>query len=91
MRGICFQRLVAPFIRHVRSYTRPVTSIPLLQAMKRFVVALALALSPLALAVGGIDFAAANDVTWDALGTDENSSMPLGNGDLALNVWTEQN
>jgi alpha-L-fucosidase 2 len=91
LRGIGFQRLVAPFIRHVRSYTRPVTSIPLLQAMKRFVVALALVLSPLALAVGGIDFAAANDVTWDALGTDENSSMPLGNGDLALNVWTEQN
>ena len=36
-----------------------------------------------------MDFAA-NDVTWDSLGTNENSSMPLGNGDLALNVWTEQ-
>jgi alpha-L-fucosidase 2 len=36
-------------------------------------------------------FAESNDVTWNSLGTDENDSMPLGNGDLALNVWTEQN
>ena len=36
-------------------------------------------------------FAGANDVTWNSLGTNENSSMPVGNGDLALNVWTEQN
>ena len=34
---------------------------------------------------------AANDVTWTTLGTNENDSMPLGNGDLAANVWTEQN
>lgn len=34
-------------------------------------------------------FAAANDVTWLAFGTNENNSMPLGNGDVALNVWTE--
>jgi alpha-L-fucosidase 2 len=32
-----------------------------------------------------------NDVTWDTLGKDENESMPIGNGDLAANVWTEQN
>ncbi|MGA2406388.1 MAG: DUF5703 domain-containing protein [Bacteroidales bacterium] len=31
------------------------------------------------------------DVVWNSLGTNENSSMPLGNGDLALNIWTEQN
>lgn len=31
------------------------------------------------------------DVTWNELGTDENSSMPLGNGDIAVNAWTEQN
>lgn len=31
------------------------------------------------------------DVTWDSLGTNENSSMPLGNGDVAMNAWTEQN
>lgn len=31
------------------------------------------------------------DVVWNSLGKNENSSMPLGNGDVALNVWTEQN
>jgi alpha-L-fucosidase 2 len=31
------------------------------------------------------------DVVWDSLGTNEDSSMPLGNGDVALNVWTERN
>ena len=67
------------------------TRTPLQQALKRIVVALLLVLSPLALAAGGLDFAAANDATWDSLGTNENSSMPLGNGDLAVNVWTEQN
>ena len=36
-------------------------------------------------------FTAANDVTWNSLGTNENNSMPLGNGDIALNVWTEKN
>jgi len=35
-------------------------------------------------------FAARNDVTWNSPGTNENDSMPLGNGDIALNVWTEQ-
>ena len=28
-------------------------------------------------------------VTWNELGTDENCSMPLGNGDIAVNAWTE--
>src|SRR4029077_16316628 len=36
-------------------------------------------------------FMATNDVTWHSPGTNENSSMPLGNGDITLNVWTEQN
>ena len=31
------------------------------------------------------------NVTWQELGTDENSSMPFGNGEIAGNVWTEQN
>lgn len=31
------------------------------------------------------------NVTWNETGVDENSSMPLGNGDIALNAWTEQN
>ena len=33
---------------------------------------------------------AQNDVTWTMLGKNENDSMPIGNGDLAANVWTEQ-
>jgi hypothetical protein len=36
-------------------------------------------------------FVTANDVKWATLGRDENDSMPIGNGDLAANVWTEQN
>ena len=39
----------------------------------------------------GNPFIAGNDVTWTTLGTNENDSMPIGNGDLAANVWTEQN
>src|SRR5580698_4002094 len=46
---------------------------------------------PLLLSAQTNQFAASNDVTWHGLGTNENNSMPLGNGDLALNVWTEQN
>ena len=42
-------------------------------------------------ATTGKSFVAVNDVTWKTLGTDENDSMPIGNGDLAANVWTEQN
>jgi hypothetical protein len=34
---------------------------------------------------------ATNDVRWNSLGKDENDSMPIGNGDLAANVWVEQN
>ncbi|MGA2748704.1 MAG: DUF5703 domain-containing protein [Verrucomicrobiota bacterium] len=36
-------------------------------------------------------FVAENDVAWTAFGKNENDSMPLGNGDLAANIWTEQN
>ena len=36
-------------------------------------------------------FIAENDVTWTTLGNNENDSMPAGNGDIAANVWTEQN
>jgi alpha-L-fucosidase 2 len=35
-------------------------------------------------------FVSVNDVTWTELGHNENDSMPIGNGDLAANVWTEQ-
>ena len=34
---------------------------------------------------------AANDIVWSSLGKNENDSMPVGNGDLAANVWTEPN
>ncbi len=39
----------------------------------------------------GRSYPSANDVTWTTLGVNENDSMPIGNGDLAANVWTEQN
>ena len=36
-------------------------------------------------------FVSVNDVRWRELGHNENDSMPIGNGDLAANVWTERN
>jgi len=48
-------------------------------------------LSPLLAPAQSLDIIRANDVTWPGLGTNENNSMPLGNGDLAANVWTEPN
>ena len=38
----------------------------------------------------GFHFVKGYDVIWTAVGTNENDSMPIGNGDLAANVWTEQ-
>ena len=32
-----------------------------------------------------------DDVTWTTLGSSDEDSMPVGNGDIAANVWTEQN
>jgi len=59
--------------------------------MKRtLLLLLLLCMAAIANAEGQI-FPETNDVTWAGLGTDENSSMPLGNGDVALNVWTEKN
>ena len=34
---------------------------------------------------------AVNDVIWTTPGKNENDSMPIGNGDVAANVWTLQN
>jgi alpha-L-fucosidase 2 len=31
------------------------------------------------------------DVTWDSPGKSYKDSMPIGNGDLGLNLWTEEN
>jgi hypothetical protein len=39
----------------------------------------------------GVRLAVAQDVAWSQPGTNENDSLPLGNGDVALNVWTETN
>src|SRR5437899_2250631 len=62
-------------------------------ALKRagMIAFLGLVLAPFILFAAENPFARANDVTWDSLGKDENESMPLGNGDVGLNVWTEQN
>jgi hypothetical protein len=54
----------------------------------------------LAFCAGLITKAAADDpaarldacnVVWDSLGKNHKDSMPIGNGDMGLNVWTEQN
>jgi len=47
-----------------------------------------LAASPLAAATG--DMMQPYDVTWDAPSKDSSGSMPIGNGDIGLNVWVEQ-
>ena len=39
----------------------------------------------------GVSNCAVNDVIWTMPGKNENDSMPIGNGDIAANVWTEQN
>lgn len=44
------------------------------------------ALAPLTAAVNTPDTA---EVVWDTPGKDSQDSMPLGNGDIGLNVWTE--
>jgi alpha-L-fucosidase 2 len=57
--------------------------------MKTKITALLFLLTKMALSARETNFAAVNDVTWNSPGTNENDSMPLGNGDLALNAWTE--
>ncbi len=60
-------------------------------SMKLRIVALLLVFFTTVLSAQENRFTAVNDVTWNSLGTNENNSMPIGNGDIALNVWTEQN
>jgi alpha-L-fucosidase 2 len=38
--------------------------------------------------VGKLD---AQNVVWDSPSADSNGTMPIGNGDLAANVWVESN
>jgi alpha-L-fucosidase 2 len=64
---------------------RPILGVVLIATMFQACYGSAMAASP------EKPFVAVNDVTWKTLGNDENDSMPIGNGDLAANVWTEQN
>ncbi len=59
--------------------------------MKKAVAVLFLAALPLLASAQGLNFARTNSLTWSTLGANENNSMPLGNGDVALNAWTEAN
>ncbi|HXB60895.1 MAG TPA: DUF5703 domain-containing protein [Candidatus Acidoferrales bacterium] len=59
--------------------------------MKSGIVLLLFILPTAALFAQENHFVTVNDVTWNSLGTNENDSLPIGNGDIALNVWTEQN
>jgi hypothetical protein len=61
--------------------------------MRYFLALLIIAASILNIraAEDGFGVVSGYDVTWNSLGTNENDSMPIGNGDLAANVWTEQN
>jgi alpha-L-fucosidase 2 len=66
------------------------------QSMRRFLPIVWLGLSmvcfgTVAALASESPFVSVNDVTWTELGHNENDSMPIGNGDLAANVWTEQN
>lgn len=53
--------------------------------------ALCLATALLASSASSIEPADGYDVTWNSLGKNYRDSMPIGNGDLGLNVWTESN
>src|SRR5580658_2152705 len=66
------------------------------QSMSRFLPIVCLALLTFRVGTAAAQasenpFVSVNDVTWNELGHNENDSMPIGNGDLAANVWTEQN
>jgi alpha-L-fucosidase 2 len=89
-------RAFRTLIRRIRQLTQFIQGEWLLNPMKRFlqIVSLGLCMACLgtviALAAEN-PFVSINDVTWTELGHNENDSMPIGNGDLAANVWTEQN
>jgi alpha-L-fucosidase 2 len=63
----------------------------MMPAMKLKIISLSFVLAALTAAAQDGHFVAENDVTWNSIGTNENDSMPVGNGDVAANVWTEQN
>ncbi len=45
----------------------------------------------LAFGVLRADYLTSCNIRWDAPGVDYHDSMPIGNGDIGLNVWTEEN
>src|SRR5580704_10323194 len=59
--------------------------------MKPNILSLLLVFLPMLLPAKENNFVEQNDVTWNSPGKNENDSMPIGNGDIALNIWTEQN
>jgi hypothetical protein len=59
--------------------------------MKTKIISLLFILTTTALFAREDNFAASNVLIWNSPGTNENDSMSLGNGDVALNAWTEQN
>ncbi len=66
--------------------------------MNRIVTAaVACAIGGTVLASDVLDSQAAMDpldacnVVWDSPSTNQNGSMPIGNGDIGMNVWTEPN
>lgn len=62
-----------------------------LKSFMKIPAAVLLCFLPFVLFAGENNFITGNNVTWNSLGTNENDSMPAGNGDLAANVWTETN
>jgi uncharacterized protein DUF5703 len=44
----------------------------------------------LSLGLASLAFGATPDVVWDSPSKDSSGSMPLGNGDVGLNVWVEE-
>jgi hypothetical protein len=61
--------------------------------MRSFPKSLALLLFSLAAAVRAEDLGAisAHDVVWTTPGKDSSDSMPVGNGELGINLWVEEN
>lgn len=55
------------------------------------VLALRAATAPAQSLPTGAQLIAQDDVTWHSPGASENDSMPIGNGSLGANVWTESN
>ena len=60
-------------------------------AIPAILLSLSIAVSSAQSLPSGSQLISQNDVTWHSLGTNQNDSMPIGNGSLGANVWTEAN